>query len=64
MINNFNFIFKCKEYGVDQKDTTTHEEHIILSNKEKGLLQQVFRRCPGSPRHTVGQVHEPGHYRG
>ena len=36
MINNFNFIFKCKEYGVDQKDTTTHEEHIILSNKEKG----------------------------
>lgn len=36
MTNNFNFIFKCKEYGVDQKDTTTHEEHIILSNKEKG----------------------------
>ncbi|UKI57902.1 MAG: hypothetical protein L6V81_11725 [Clostridium sp.] len=35
MTNNFNFIYKCSEYGVEQKDITTHEEHIILSNKEK-----------------------------
>lgn len=36
MTNNFNFIYKCSEYEVKQKDTTIHEEHIILSNKEKG----------------------------
>ena len=36
MANNFNFIYKCSEYEVKQKDTTIHDEHIILSNREKG----------------------------
>ena len=34
MTNNFNYIYKCSEYGISESKGITIDGHIILKGKE------------------------------
>lgn len=57
MTNNFNYIYKCSEYGIDKSKGITIDEHIILKGKRNVILDSDYNVIGITDSDDMNSVH-------